>query len=355
LSQKPFVGEHLLPEPGPGRTGWPWTGKAIDEQTASHVADCDLPLISIITPNLNSAKYLEECIRSVLLQDYPHVELVVIDGGSDDGSVDLIRKYEQFLKYWISEPDSGQSEAINKGFSQTSGLLVNWLNADDMLLPGALRAIGTAYFERFSASKMEVNRRALVVLSLVRNLSLPDGRAWVVDQGLLRKNIVRFWNQPETYHQPGIFLARSLWEQAGGLDEGLHCCMDYELYCKIHPFAEFISTDAITALFRVHQDQKTARLEDALIIEKSRSSKRYWQREKVGRIGALAHDAFMAKSIAHRVSARGLSFDQAISTIQRLCSATGAPVVLALGRFTASRIKRFFNSSRAQFSSSSSD
>lgn len=102
-------------------------------------------VVSIITPSFNQAQFLEEAILSVFNQDYPHVEYIIIDGGSTDGSIDIIRKYERRLKYWVSEPDSGQSEAINKGWNKSTGDIIAWLNSDDTYCPGALRAVAEVF------------------------------------------------------------------------------------------------------------------------------------------------------------------------------------------------------------------
>src|SRR5271157_3495375 len=107
----------------------------------SHTSS-DLPLISIVTPSLNQADYLERTIESVLSQGYPHLEYIIMDGGSTDGSIDIIKKYSSSLTYWASGPDGGQSRAIMIGFGKAQGTILGYVNSDDILLPGALTAVG---------------------------------------------------------------------------------------------------------------------------------------------------------------------------------------------------------------------
>ncbi len=123
-----------LPAPPKGKIGWPWT---VESDSAIYNAFDSFPRISIVTPSFNQDKFLEETIRSVLLQNYPNLELIIIDGGSTDSSVDIIRKYEPWISYWVSEKDKGQSHALNKGFERTNGEWVGWQNSDDVYLQDA--------------------------------------------------------------------------------------------------------------------------------------------------------------------------------------------------------------------------
>src|SRR5688572_23620138 len=128
----------LLPENSEDKKGWPW-----DQETVFDFNDSKKhwPRISIVTPSYNQGIFLEETLRSILLQNYADLELIVIDGGSKDNSVEIIKKYEPWITYWISEKDNGQSDAINKGFKKASGEIVAWINSDDLLTPGSLHKV----------------------------------------------------------------------------------------------------------------------------------------------------------------------------------------------------------------------
>ena len=133
-----------LPPPLPGRTGWPWTEEC--PQLPDTMPDASLwPRVSIVTPSYNQGQFVEETIRSVLLQGYPHLEYMVVDGGSIDQSVQIIRKYEPWLAFWVSEKDNGQSHAINKGWRRAQGDIIAYLNSDDRLEVGALRCVAEMF------------------------------------------------------------------------------------------------------------------------------------------------------------------------------------------------------------------
>lgn len=242
-----------LPAPPPGRVGWPWTEESprIDDVLAE---SSDLPSISIVTPSLNQGSFIEATIRSVLLQGYPKLEYVVMDGGSRDQSVDVIRRYERWLTTWSSAPDRGQSHAINKALAHCGGTVFNWINSDDYLAPGALVEVGRVW-----ASKAP---------------NLLVGRGLVVDGATGR--VVHDWSArpPRTpldfiavdrvvMSQPSTFMELRRVREVGGLREDLHYVLDWELYLRFVTRLRISLRTAVTShvlSYSVgHQDAKTTR------------------------------------------------------------------------------------------------
>jgi glycosyltransferase involved in cell wall biosynthesis len=216
-----------------------------------------LPRISIVTPSYNQAGFLRKTLDSVLDQHYPDLEFIVIDGGSNDGSVEILREYNPRLTYWISEPDRGQSHALNKGFAHASGEILTWLNSDDVLLPGALQAVGEI-FARCPQVHWLTGQPA--------NLDTQDRlRLFPLKTGRFRSLIQRGW-----YHgrglgfirQEGTFWRRALWNQAGSsINEVQHYAMDDDLWRRFAQYAELVTVDLPLAAFRTQPSQKTARLD----------------------------------------------------------------------------------------------
>jgi glycosyltransferase involved in cell wall biosynthesis len=132
-----------LPSPPFAKFGWPWTEES-DSSFYSNKSKI-FPKISVVTPSYNQGYFLEETIRSILLQNYPNLELIIIDGGSTDNTLDIIKKYEPWITYWVSEKDRGQSHALNKGFEKATGELVGWQNSDDIYLPNAFYNVALSF------------------------------------------------------------------------------------------------------------------------------------------------------------------------------------------------------------------
>lgn len=210
-----------LPAPGRGQTGWPWT-EELAPMPSTAPDGGPWPRISLVTPSFNQAAYLEETIRSVLLQGYPNLEFRIFDGGSTDGSPSVIRKYERWLSGWVSQRDGGQSDAINRGFAQATGEIFNWLCSDDLLRPGALHAIGKAFSE---APECDV----------------AAGTCYCLHEGAPEKSGVqpcrpeRFDRHPYAFAvwQPSCFFRRQLVARRELVRSDLHYCMDRELWCYL--------------------------------------------------------------------------------------------------------------------------
>ena len=232
-----------LPSPPAGRTGWPWT-EEYPHLPETAPDGSSWPRVSIVTPSYNQGQFIEETIRSVLLQSYPNLEYIIIDGGSTDESVTLIQEYEPWLAYCASEPDEGQSDALNKGFQRATGEILAWLNCDDIYLPGALRAA-----VEFLAEHPQV--------ALVHGGASYLSESGMVSQG---RRVEFDPNRPcETIiPQPAAFFRRSAFGAVGGLDIGLHYRMDLDLWIRIAQRYEIRAIPYTLARIRTSLDAKTA-------------------------------------------------------------------------------------------------
>lgn len=230
-----------LPPPLDGKTGWPW-----DYQPKKVSVDFDLPRLTIVTPSYNHAEYLEETIRSVLLQGYPNLEYFVIDGGSTDGSVEIIRKYEPWLAGWVSEKDSGQSSAINKGFAKATGEWMGWLNSDDCFAPYALyNLLQTAHTAQSDfVYGCCIQFGAPQIYPYIKR---PGPRAF--DYEILR--LVDWLDQPTTLWKRQVF------EECGPLSEDLHFGFDWEFFIKCARSFKGAYHPSVIAIYRFHSDNKT--------------------------------------------------------------------------------------------------
>ncbi|MHB1416189.1 MAG: glycosyltransferase family 2 protein [Chloroflexota bacterium] len=223
------------------------------------VEDRAWPRISIVTPSYNQAQYLEEAIRSVLLQGYPDLEYFVLDGGSTDGSAEIIQRYADHLAGWRVAPDDGQAAAIKEGLSLASGQLIGWLNSDDVLLPGSLLRVGR-YFARNPDVECAVGGTIVIDQSgqVVRSrLHLPrvvTGEAETLWTMLSREGC--------SFYQPASFWRRSAYMSVGELDQRLRFAMDYDLYLRLAERRPFGRIPFLLAAFRVHPDSKTSTLQE---------------------------------------------------------------------------------------------
>ncbi len=218
-----------------------------------------LPKISIVTPSFNQGQFIEETIQSVINQNYPNLEYILIDGGSTDYTVDIIKKYQQHFKYWVSEKDLGQANAINKGLQLCSGEIFNWLNSDDYLELGALHTIAAAF----------ADEQVHMVAGNVRNFSTTE-EVIIPNQHLSAKGLM-CWEPGVKFVQPGVWMRRALIEQCGGIDEQFHYAFDWDLYIRyLYCFPQVKELDDLLVHFRLHENSKTQTLSERFTIEEQK-------------------------------------------------------------------------------------
>lgn len=257
-----------LPTPPPGKAGWPWT-----EESPALSAKMDdgspWPKIGIVTPSLNQGQFIEETIRSVLLQGYPNLEYIIIDGGSKDDTIHIIKKYEKWLSYWVSEADKGQAQAINKGFRKTTGEIIAWINSDDLYVIDTLHEVARLFI-------------------LFNNIGIIHGDGVIIDinNAPMEQNISQQILNPQKLEsffpnpifQPSLFFKRILLDKTGFLDDQLHCTMDLDLWVRLFRATNSFYNAKTMSLFRIHQNSKTSSnplrfyLEKLMIISRYKGS-----------------------------------------------------------------------------------
>ncbi|MEM6793214.1 MAG: glycosyltransferase family 2 protein [Acidobacteriota bacterium] len=227
-----------------------------------------LPRLSIVTPSFNQAEFLELTLRSILDQDYPNLELIVMDGGSTDGSAEILRAYGDRLSHWVSEPDGGQTDAINRGFARSSGDVLTWINSDDLLLPGSLEFVGRAFAEdpelhwlTGALRRIDAGGKTLDVRTAF------DQPSHLAERGIFTNGARYRFNVP----QPSSFFSRELWNAAGPLDRSVQYTMDRMLW--LTAFARgfeprFVEREL--AAFRLHEGSKTVSQKSAFTADRAR-------------------------------------------------------------------------------------
>lgn len=209
----------------------------------------DVPRITVITPSYNQAQFIEDTLRSVLDQGYPNLEYIVIDGGSTDGSVDIIRRYADRLAYWVSEADKGQTDALIKGFKRATGDLCCYLCSDDLLEPGALREV--AEFFRTHPSADAIYGDGIWIDTEGRRIKMKKEHpfSWFI-----------FMYDHDFIPQPSTFWRRGLYEKVGGLDPSFDLAMDADLFIRFAEVSPLIHVRRPWSRMRFYPEQKNQRL-----------------------------------------------------------------------------------------------
>ncbi|MFO8036770.1 MAG: glycosyltransferase family 2 protein [Anaerolineales bacterium] len=251
----------------------------------------ELPLVSIITPSYNQARYLEATIQSVLEQEYPYLEYGVVDGGSTDASLEIIKRYADRLDWWVSEPDRGQGDAINKGMNRAKGDIVAWLNSDDIYLPDAIH------------KAVEVFQNC--------DPGMVFGDAITIDPHGVPLNYLRFgdWDLSDLLRfrvicQPAVFMKRQVWEDVGGVDTRYHCMLDHHLWIRVAAQQNIHHIPDALAASRYHPQAKNV----AIAVEFSREIYRVieWMRTHPTLKDTFQKDERRILGGAYRLSARYL-------------------------------------------------
>jgi glycosyltransferase involved in cell wall biosynthesis len=209
------------------------------------------PKVTIVTPSYNQACFLEETMRSVLEQDYPNIEYIVIDGGSTDGSAEIIQKYESQLAYWQSQKDEGQTDAINQGFARASGDILAWLNSDDILLPGAVTA-AVRQLQAYPEVGMVYGDCLWINADGKKIGNFPAAQT---NLKKLRRGYVHI-------PQQASFFRADLWKKVGPLDDSFYFAMDYDLWTRLAAEAPLLYVPELWAAFRLHGDAKSIAEDD---------------------------------------------------------------------------------------------
>jgi glycosyltransferase involved in cell wall biosynthesis len=267
-----------LPPPPPGKSGWPWTVETL--QLAEIMPDGKpWPGISIVTPSFDQGRFIEETIRSVLLQGYPNLEYIIIDGGSSDNSVEIIKKYQPWLKYWISESDRGQAHAINKGFEYATGEIGAYINSDDFYLNSVFSHLAETFSKKrwdvFVGRRIYYDRETIVIRTYRPKLRFLRRSWWIyktsmfTDPYILRRFRMGFPQECVFWEKDRVNNLR--------FDESYQFCMDVVWFFNIFSGARVTLSSMATGVYRNHECTKGNTMTD--VWQKERE--RFWNNENV--------------------------------------------------------------------------
>ncbi|MBK5258423.1 MAG: glycosyltransferase [Thermoanaerobaculia bacterium] len=235
--------------------------------------------ISVIVPSFNQGRFIEETIRSIVTQtgisrqpevggrqENADLELIIIDGGSTDETLDIIRKHESSIAYWISEPDRGQADAINKGLKKATGDIVTWFGADDLYANGIFAALEKVWRK---------NPRAIYAAP-VANFYSRGRQTLLRPYGLSLETVIQYWQRRSLWHDPGLFWSRAVIDTVGDIDTTLHYAFDYDYLIRALQYSSVEYIDQVAAGFRLHRHSKTISQTEQMMAETAMVSQRYW-------------------------------------------------------------------------------
>jgi len=259
----------------------------------------DVPRLSIVMPSYNQERFIERSILSVLNQAYPNLQFIIIDGGSTDRTVDIIRKYEDYLDYWVSEPDNGQSDALNKGFARADGEIYGWLNSDDLYLPGALMAVVDVF--RQHPGKMVVFGDWLSIGESDELLDMHHAFDFCVNH---------FKYEGFHLNAQSMFWRHSAHERFSGFEQSLYNTMDYQMILEFginEGSGSFMRLPRVLGAFRRYEGQKTAGFTERVLAEHRYMAERYGYMDKYEIVGKYKRLLYRFRRAYWYVKRGGLS------------------------------------------------
>jgi glycosyltransferase involved in cell wall biosynthesis len=257
-----------LPAPPEGKIGWPWTQESAQlPDVASNGKPW--PKISIVTPSRNQGEFIEETIRSVLLQGYPNLEYIIMDGGSSDNSIDCIKRYERWLTYWKSEPDGGHADALSKSFSQAGEDMLAFLNSDDIYYPNCLFNVAS-------------------VFQKIKNKIIFGEGMWIDEKSTKITKYPSFYPSKYAFGcyctlcQPTVFIPRQIYNEVGGFNTELNYAFDFEYWLRcLDRRVKFYFVRKLLAGSRIHKKCNTMRMQEVINKECSFIKEKYLHFTKV--------------------------------------------------------------------------
>ena len=280
---KHFMNDQIK-KPFTKNSAWPWinTSESLPETMPD---GSPWPKISIVTPSYNQAQYLEETIRSVLMQNYPNLEYIIIDGGSTDGSVGIIKKYEPWLTYWVSEKDKGQADAINKGFKHCTGQIGAWINSDDLYLPNAFNEVISAYKKSSSKHPGVISGITKVTDENLNLIYIYEGKDFSID------NLIKLCIIP----QASTFFTLDVFNHLNGLNDNYELAFDYHFWLRAALISDIIFFPREIAIWRNYTDIKTFRMQKRSIYESIKAGFEVYRKISPIYIKRLIYEVFPYK------------------------------------------------------------